>query len=337
MFQHEADLTFPSFVDALEDGQPWNTPGIVYRLDGQVRSNPPMPFVAQIDSLPFPRFDLLPDRERYLPTVVSSRGCSFNCIYCSTKCMWCHWRPRSPDNVIAEIDWLYSLGYRTCLAFSDDEFVASRSRAMRIAALMLERGYQYEWGIAGRIELIDEEMLDLFSRAGCRQIFFGIESGSDRVRRFLKRRFTAAEVEQMVDRCFQFGIVPIVSFMVGIPHETREDALQTLELMRRINTYRIQLSVFTPLVGTPVFVDPEAYGIRLDPAARDPRRMNIDVGTVVHTTEHLDRDEIRELWLEGQGIIMNRYREGGRYESMKREVKARQSIEAGSQLQVAHA
>ena len=324
VFLREADRSFPAFVDALEScGDPWATPGLVFHRGGKTETNTFAGYLRNLDELPAPRYDLLPDRERYLATVVSSRGCSFNCIYCSTKSMWQHWRFRSPEHVLAEIDGLWALGYRSSLAFCDDEFITRRARVLTIAGMLEERKYRYRWGFAGRIELIDGELLAAVSRSGCEQIFFGIESGSDAVRQQLKRRCTAEEVERVVDLCIEHGIVPIVSFMVGNPYETREDVLKTLGLMRRINTYKVQMSVFTPLLGTPVFERPDEFGLQLDPRAYDLGSVNIDVGTVVHDTRHLSKEEIRDLWLEGQGILMRRYQERSRYEAAKAAARAK--------------
>ncbi len=322
VFLREADESFPSFVRHLEHGDPWSTSGIVFNHNGQVCQNPSRGYVRDLDKIPIPRYDLLPKRERYLPTIVSSRGCSFACIYCSTKSMWGRWRFRTPASVVREVDAMYELGFRKKLAFCDDEFVVRRHRAIEIAKLIEVRGYGYRWGFAGRIECIDRGILEAVSRAGCEQIFFGIESGSDRVRKLLRRKGTARKVKSTVNLCIEYGIIPIVSFMVGIPYETMEDALETLDLMRHINTYRVQLSVFTPLLGTPVFQNPQEYGLALLPDAFETDRVNIDVGTVVHSTNNLSSSEIRELWMEGQGIVMQRYREKAEYEEDAARIRA---------------
>ncbi len=321
VFLREADTTFPAFVNAVKSRNHWSTPGIAFHQNGHVMVNSSPRYVDDLDSLPWPRYDLLPGRERYLASVMSSRGCSFNCIYCSTKQMWYRWRFRSPENVLSEIDWLYHLGFKKTLAFSDDEFVADRRRVMDIANRLFEKRYEFKWGFAGRIELIDPELLEAVGSAGCRQIFFGIESGSDPVRRRLKRKFSVEEVEHIIDLCIAHGIIPIASFMVGIPFETYEDACRTLELMQRINTYRVQLSVFTPFVGTPVYQDPDKYGIHLNAKAHHHVKINIDVGTIVHSTPYLSEEEIQELWFDGQGIIMKRYQERDRYETKREKIR----------------
>lgn len=324
VFLHEADRSFPAYVQALDRRGPVSSiPGLAFFESGWLVTNPFGGYVSPLDDLPLPRYDLLPDLERYLPTVTSSRGCAFDCIYCSTKSMWRRLRTRTAPSVLREVEWLHSLGCRTTLAFGDDEFLAQRQRAVAIARGLVERGYRYQWGISARIELVDAEVLEELASAGCHQIFFGIESGSDRVRRRLRRRSSVAEVERKIDLCVEHGIVPIASFMVGIPFETLEDARETLGLMRRINTYRVQLSVFTPLIGTPVYERAADYGIHLDSAAAEHASVNIDVGTVVHSTDHLSREEIRELWLEGQGVVMARYREVADYEELQKAARRR--------------
>jgi radical SAM superfamily enzyme YgiQ (UPF0313 family) len=158
-------------------------------------------------------------------------------------------------------------------------------------------------------------MIDTLGESGCRNIFFGFESGSDRILKKLDRHYTAADIERVVDRCIAARIIPHASFMIGMPWETREDVGKTFEIIERLNTPFILLNLFTPFVGTPVFRHPEDYGVTLFDDA-DGEEGQIDTGMVFHRTEGLSAQEIKELWIEGTGIVVSRSRERDAYETV---------------------
>ena len=156
------------------------------------------------------------------------------------------------------------------------------------------------WGFSARIEMVEDSLLVPLRDANCRRIYFGIESGSDRILKYLDRKYTADYVKDKVNKCIQAGILPTVSFMLGMPWEKEEDVMDTFRLMQDINTPFVQCSIFTPVIGTPLHTNPEKYKMKIFDHRVEEECT--DTGKVFHSTEHLSADRIYQLWLEGQGI-----------------------------------
>ena len=307
----EADRTFPELLRRIEGAGDWRaTPGISWRDGDGIRTNEFGGYIEDLDELPFPAYRFLEHEERYDRVLISTRGCPHGCIYCSTRQMWGRWRARSVENVLAETAWHVESADPDLITFTDDNFAATSRRALEICEGIKRAGWDFDWGFSARVELITRDLVSAGAATNVRRIFFGIESGSARVLDKLGRRYTPEDVYQTVEMCMQAGIAPICSFMIGIPYETRKDAEQTLDMLENLNTPLVQLHVFTPLIGTPVCRFPADYGVTIyDP---DPDRDTID-SSVNHRTEHLSREEITELYLDGKGIVAERAAEGPAY------------------------
>ena len=156
------------------------------------RRGPPRPFAADLDALPFPARDLLPNaayishgRRRYgyaVTTVMSSRGCPFACEFCSNVVFGSSYRERSPASVVDEIEQALALGYDR-IAFSDDVFTMRPERVVAVCDEIERRGLRFAWECLARVDGVDRATAGRMRRAGCRTVFFGIESGSDEVLR----------------------------------------------------------------------------------------------------------------------------------------------------------
>lgn len=303
----EGERTFVEVIRRLSARRPLTgIAGLVWRSDEGVTTRIAGGYVANLDELRFPDFGDLDEPARYLKSIVSSRGCRYGCIYCSTQQMWRRWRARSAESILAELDVLLT-GFRTSrLAFVDDEFTLDRERVVALCAGLRARGNPVEWSFAARLERVDAELLDLVAAAGCGSIFFGVESGSDRVLACLRRRYTVGDVHQTVAACRARGISPVLSLMIGNPYETAADVEATLRLLGAVDTPRLNLSIFTPFRGTPVRLRPERYGVKLLTEPDLWRPVNDDTGDVQHRTRHLSEREIRDYWYEGVGIILSR-------------------------------
>ena len=306
---HEGERTLRDLLSRCSLGEtPKGIPGVVWRSGEGIVMQPFAGFVEALDELPLPRFDDLEQPDRYLKTIVSSRGCTYGCIYCSTQQMWRRWRGRSVGSIAAELDGLLCDYNPRELAFSDDEFTVDHGRVMEICAALESRGSPVRWSSSARVENLDDKLLDAMAAAGCHTIFLGIESGSDRVLAGLRRHYSVAEVHRTVAKFRIRGIIPLLSLMVGIPGETTEDAEATLRLLREVDTTRLNLSIFTPFPGTPVHRHPERYGVTLLAPEVMPGVFNDETGQVYHHTAELSARQIRDFWLEGVGIIMGRQR-----------------------------
>jgi len=242
--------------------------GISYRdADGRVVTNPPRTPIPDLDVLPFPAFHLVPF-EKYnfmidVPgrgplqavNIMASRGCPFDCNFCATPVNWGrHVRTRSPENVVREIEeHLCERGARV-IFFYDDTFNASPQRVERICDLILERKLDIFWRAEVRIDLIGRPLLEKMKRAGLFHISFGIEAGSERVRReVIHKKIKIEDFHNLVGWCLELGIIPNVFFIFSHPTETWEEAQETVSIIER---YRGQVEASVAVLhvypGTPL-------------------------------------------------------------------------------------
>jgi anaerobic magnesium-protoporphyrin IX monomethyl ester cyclase len=239
--------------------------GIVYRNHGDVVSNAPRCRIEELDRLPFPQPAAV-DVARYKNVhVMTSRGCPFECTFCDVSQLWQrHTTYRGIDNVIAELQALHRMGFRQ-VAFQDDNFTVHRKR---LRALVERLGTEDEipaWSCLGRVDLVTEDLLRDMAQAGCRGIFFGVESGSDRVLQQIMKKTTAAIARRAVEAALRY--FPVKAYFIwGFPGETLQDLVQTLLLM----SYFQGLGAVTPLtllapLPRSVLYAEQRETLRLDP------------------------------------------------------------------------
>lgn len=193
--------------------------------------------VKDLDKLPFPDRSLLAD-EPYKGTYGSnfvnmhtSRGCPFNCIYCSSPVeSRSATRFRSPQNVLTEIQDCI-LKYQTkFVIFTDDTFTLRKDRVEEICQEILKRKININWNCETRANLVDEKMLRLMKKAGCNEIYFGVESGSERIRNeIINKKVTNKEIFDSLSICRKIGITTNIFLMVGFPTETEKELQETFD------------------------------------------------------------------------------------------------------------
>jgi anaerobic magnesium-protoporphyrin IX monomethyl ester cyclase len=219
------------------------------------------------DEIPMPAYDLLP-MERYFqmeipgfPTlhprpfqIFTSRGCPYQCIYCHDL-FGKRFRPRSPENVLSEMRHLYDrYGVREFLIY-DDNFTFDQDRARRICQLILESGMrvglQFPNGI--RADRVDDALLEAMTAAGTHSITIGIESGSPRVQKMIRKGLSLEKVTAFLRQAHGRGLVTHGSFIIGFPGETVRDVLQTIRYARRSELDFAFFAFATPYPGTELY------------------------------------------------------------------------------------
>jgi len=263
----EGEYTLLETVESLEQGKGFEgIAGISYRHDGEVIHNAPRPFIEDLDALPVPARHLL-DMKRYrgfevdLPgrgktaftNIQSSRGCPIGCCFCSASAMWGkRFRARSPLLVVQEIESVVEDHGVRGVWFFDDSFAMNKGRVHAICDLMLDRGLDVSWFCDARVDTVDPPLLKKMKEAGCHGISFGVETGSARLLdEVLGKHITLDRVRDVKRWCERTGIRARWLFMVGLPTETREEALETLDLMAELGG-DTSLGVLKVYPGTPV-------------------------------------------------------------------------------------
>jgi len=226
---------------------------------GAAAAGPPRPFAADLDSLPFPARDLLPNaayvshglrRFGYaVTTVMSSRGCPFACEFCSNVVFGRSYRERSPESVVDEIEQALALGYDR-ISFSDDVFTMRPERVVAVCDEIERRGLRFAWECLARVDGIDRPTAERMRRAGCRTVFFGIESGSDEILRVMRKGITAAQARDAVWAAHDAGLEVGAFFILCYPGDSDETVLETLRFAGSLPLDYLGLSMPYPLPGT---------------------------------------------------------------------------------------
>ncbi|RLF51010.1 MAG: B12-binding domain-containing radical SAM protein [Thermoplasmata archaeon] len=253
----EGEITFKELIDALEKNKdPSNILELSINLGDKVKNNPPRPLIKDVDTIPMPSYDLLPI-EKYqvngvrFGTVMTSRGCPFNCAFCSSSLQFGKkWRGHSDSRVIEELKYLYEkYGIRE-IEFLDDTFTLNRKRAIRIAERIRKESLDISWSGSSRVDIFTEEVAEAMKKGGCHTIFFGIESGSQKTLDFIGKGITPEQSVSAVKKAKRHEISALGAFVIGFPEETKEDIKKTIKLSKKVGVDFAQFTIATPYPGT---------------------------------------------------------------------------------------
>jgi anaerobic magnesium-protoporphyrin IX monomethyl ester cyclase len=246
----------------LESDQLESIKGLVWRDGGEIVVNRDRPFIRHLDDLPMPRHDLLPLEAYRAPLVkspyafvVTSRGCPGGCRFCIKHVSYGRSvRVRSPESIMAELEFLAGLGVR-CVNMYADLFTVSREQVVGLCELMLGRGLRMEWTCNSRVDFVDPEMLQLMGRAGCRWISWGIESGSEDVLRRARKGIKLEQVEPALRWSWKAGIRNWGYFIIGLPGESEETIQETIRFSKRLPLDLALFHIAAPYPGSPLFFE----------------------------------------------------------------------------------
>jgi anaerobic magnesium-protoporphyrin IX monomethyl ester cyclase len=236
--------------------------GLAWRHNGEIVINPDRPFIRSLDDLPLPRHDLLPLDKYRAPLVrgpyafvVTSRGCPGGCRFCIKHVSYGNEvRFRSPQNVLAEIEQLVSLGVRHIHMYAD-LFTLNRDHVMGICSEILSRGLKVRWTCNSRVDFVDEEMLRTMARAGCWMISWGIESGDNGMLRRMRKGTTTDQVERALRWAKKNGIMNWGYFIIGLPGESEGSIRRTIDFAKRLPLDLALFHIAAPHPGTPFFFE----------------------------------------------------------------------------------
>ncbi len=258
----EGERTIVELAENVERGKSVaDIRGICYRKNERIKFNPVREFEEDLDALPLPAYDLLPmDKYRvvgrrleYFP-VISSRGCPFGCIYCVTsRFMGKKFRAKSAVKVGEELQWLMDKFKANQIAFSDDTFTLDRKRVEEICKEIKERGLDIKWSCSSRVDTVNSELSTTMARVGCTLIYFGVESASDNILKFYRKRIDMKKARDAVKTVKKTGILAACSFILGAPMETESEMMKTVETSVRLNPDYAQFSILTPYPGTELY------------------------------------------------------------------------------------
>lgn len=255
--------------------------GIGYKDDdGNNVINPPAPWIKSLDDLPFADRTMLPTNVDYFNPVVkrmpfttmfTTRGCTAKCTYCTSPAFYGEKvRFKSPQNVLDEMEYCQSLGYKE-IFFRDELFTASKKRVLDICKGIKERNLDITWICSSRVNNVDPEMLAIMKDAGCHMIRFGVESGVQEILDNVRKDITVEETVQCFRWCNEIGMDTQAHCMIGSPGETRETVETSFQFIKDINPTVVTFGITTPYPGTSLFEEVEA----VHPEIGDGSQMDI--------------------------------------------------------------
>ena len=259
----EGDEALPELVNALNNGGSLaDIPNLCYRDGDTIHQNPWRPFLGDLDSLPIPNYTLIhgwkPRNRRGVVSIATSRGCPFNCSFCSVIMMFGRkHRVTSIDRVIAEIR---QNGIQARhIFFCDDNFTADRQRTKELCERIIAEGLKLEWSAQVRVESAkDPELLELMAKSGCFVVFVGLESINPATLKAYNKSQTVQGIKDCVNNFHHYGIKVHGMFVFGSEEDHYQVIRDTVGFSRQLDLDSLQYLMLTPLPGTPFYKEMEA-------------------------------------------------------------------------------
>ena len=280
--------------------------GLVYReRDGRCqRANehggitvrtPSRAVERNLDSIPLPARDLF-DNENYLkyykernkaPTTsaITSRGCPFTCDFCSHPIFGESFRERSPKNIADEVDQILSLGYERVF-FQDDCFTLVKGRVAKFCDEVDRRGLTFKWQCLSRVDNMDIETAKRMHASGCDEVFFGLESGSERILKIMNKSATPEMGKRAVEAAKAGGLKTGAFFIFGYPGDDDDSMLETLHFASNLPLDYLSFSYPYPIPGTPLY---ERVKARMKSGNPEPQQKGLIQHQLIYYSEISDR------------------------------------------------
>ena len=236
--------------------------GIAWRKGEEVILNFPRPFVAELDDMPIPMHELLPLQSYRMPLIkgpftfiVTSRGCPAGCTYCIKHVSYQYaTRLRSPKLIMEELWYLKKLGINNIHMYAD-LFTVSRDQVVELCQMMIDEKIGIKWTCNSRVDYVDEEMLMLMGKAGCRLISWGIESGNEQILKHARKGAYPDKAERALRWAKKAGIMNWGYFIIGLPGETEATIRDTINFSKKLPLDIALFHVAAPYPGTPFFFE----------------------------------------------------------------------------------
>jgi anaerobic magnesium-protoporphyrin IX monomethyl ester cyclase len=275
----EGEVTLVEAATRIRDGQSLaGCPGTIVRAEGRPIRGAPRPFLRNLDDLPLPAWDLI-DMEAYLSSwqqhtgerraaILTSRGCPFDCSWCSKPTFGRTYRQQSVARVLAELRALHDRYRVDYVRFCDDVFGVDRRWLEELLDRMIADGPHLEFECLARVDLLKPDLLERMKAAGLQRVYLGVESGSQKMLDAMSRGTRLAQIERVAASLRAHEVRQFWFLMLGYPGETLEDIEATLQLFRRFSPEEYSVSIAVPVPGTRFY---DAVKDRLRGRARSTR------------------------------------------------------------------
>ncbi len=219
------------------------------------------PFFTNLDSIPFPdRKTIRQDRniaeayrdnKKRIAAIFSSRGCPFRCRFCTSNAVWTRRvRFRSPGNILDEFEQVVKDLHIDFMKFSDDTFTLNKKLVLEFCKEKLKRGIKTEWGCNIRVDTTDKEMLRAMYKAGCREIWAGVESGSPKILKDMQKGINIDQMRRIFKAARDIGLFRRAYILLGMPRESKKDIALTEKIIDEIEPDAVGFTILAPFPGT---------------------------------------------------------------------------------------
>ncbi|MFA5406140.1 MAG: radical SAM protein [Candidatus Nanoarchaeia archaeon] len=267
----EGEITTLELLNAISNKKSLkNVLGLTYKSNGRVIINKDRPLINNIDTLPLPDRDAL-DMDFYMKngketfyyalnqpicTMVTSRGCPYNCIFCSTKTMWRRrWRPHSAKRVFKEIMELHNKYGAKEIVIYDDSFILNKKRVKEVCNLIIKANLKITLNAPAGLSvwILDEETIDIMKKAGFYRMCMPIESGSENTLKFIGKPVDLEKTKRLIRYMNKKGIWTTANFIIGFPYETRDDIEKTIKYACESGIDHAIFYIAQPYTGTELY------------------------------------------------------------------------------------
>ena len=312
----EAEHSLPVLLEELAGNRRFPAvPGLTYRSPFGIQRNADAPLVMDLDSLPCPAYHLTGELcGLQVASLELGRGCPFACTFCSTNDFFRRrYRLRSPHRVLEDMAAIESEYGIRAFQLNHDMFTVDAKRVREFCNVMAGSGKGYTWNCSARTDCVDEELIGLMAASGCKEIFYGVETGSERMQKVIDKHLDTSWAHELIDITDRAGMGSTVSLIAGFPDETWEDLSDTLDMFMhsaRTPKSKPQLNLLAPLANTPLYLkhsheltlnefcsDVTQQGRLQDPEDADLIRKYPEIFSSFYLvpTPHLDRATLFEL------------------------------------------
>lgn len=298
--RHEGELTMLELCQRILNGgeELEQIAGITYHKDNAIVKNPDRPLIENLDQIPFPARHLM-RLDKYLSpgAIITSRGCPSKCIFCAAEAMsGGKYRVRSPANVVSEIEKMANDFNPRFFFIADDTFTVFRDRTREICKLLRSLAKKVEWVCESRANFIDKPILQEMAEAGCTAIQFGVESGSEKILKSIKKGINLDQVRRAVRWAVDAKILPVCSFMVPHPEDTWKTVKETKKFMLELKDMGafIYVSMTTPFPGTHLYLHAKELGVTI--VTEDMDKYDLTGESPVMRTRNLSVEAIKAAY-----------------------------------------
>lgn len=288
--------------------------GLAYKDNaGRLILKEKLNFISDLDSLPYPERSLFPLEKYFLinrphgtvskyarsTSIVTSRGCTADCIFCSIHSVWgFKFRARSAENVVDEIENLNTKYAIKEFQIEDDNMSFDAQRAEKICDLIIERNLHVNFTTPNGIALwtMNKELLKKMKQAGFYRLTFAIESGSEHtLKEIIRKPLNLKKVKEIIGEAVNLGFVVDTFYVIGFPGESPEDLKKTFQLSRRLKVNSVKYFIATPYIGTRLYTQAKSKNMLVN--SLDSEQAGVSAVKAAINTEYFSASQIDRIWL----------------------------------------